>query len=453
MKKLIIFISLETYLRNWIASGAFTEIEKYYKTLYVLPEYDWDSTKIEKYGIENYVVIKQGRWRMFLYRKLLLITMIRFSKKSYAFRVKTSSFRNNIIKLIYYTLSKNILFKLFLEICRKILGKWYELDIIFNEFKPNLIIAPSLAADSFTIDMTLTAELSNIESILLINSWDNLVSKGVIPIKPSYIGLWGEQSINHAVNIQNIPIEKLKILGVPRFDAYFYDNNEINVDIYKINKIPTDKKIILYPSTVLPFNDIEALQILDKEITDNPLYRDYIILFRSHPEMMHRKNEISVLEAGFNNIYLDIQTSEFYLSRFGSDVGKDYGSTLNETSLEYYPSLLKNVVALVCPATTMSLEGLLNGKPCMMLCYDDGMGYKLSAKKVAKFENVQEILNMKGVYPVYEKKDILIEFKKIIMLLSSNTHEKDIIVSTKYFVYRDKDKYSIRLKNFIDEII
>ena len=451
-KRIIIFISLETYLRNWIAAGAFDEINQTHDILYVIPKYDWDSVEIESFGIKNYVVINQKKWRMFFFRKILLITMIRFSKRSYAFRVKTSNFRNSLSKNLYKLLSKGAIYHSFLFLSKMLLGRWNEISKIYNEFEPDLVIAPSLAADSFTIGMTYSANLHKIKSLILINSWDNLVSKGVMPIQPSFIGLWGQQSIRHALEIQQIPMSKLKILGVPRFESYF-KKAESEFSIHDINGIPRDKKILLYPSTVLPFNDIEALTILDNELNTNPDYKDYVILFRSHPEMMSRNNEISVLEAGLKNIYLDVQTADFYLSRFKKKGDTSFGSSINKTSLDYYPSLLKSVSGLVCPATTLSLEGLLNGKPCVMLCYDDGEGYFLSASKVAKFENVQEVLSMSGVYPVYEKDNLLQNFRIMVDSLKDQKRSKEIIEATREVVFRDDQNYSERLSDFVNSII
>ena len=49
MKKIIIFISLQTYLRNWIDAGAFSELQKCHNILFIIPEYDWDPKEIENY--------------------------------------------------------------------------------------------------------------------------------------------------------------------------------------------------------------------------------------------------------------------------------------------------------------------------------------------------------------------------------------------------------------------
>ncbi|SDM88421.1 CDP-Glycerol:Poly(glycerophosphate) glycerophosphotransferase [Daejeonella rubra] len=449
-KNLLIFISLQTYLRNWIDAGAFSELHNKYNILYVIPEYDWDPREIENYGIQNYKVIKQATWRKFLFRRILLVTMVKYSKRSMAFRIKIANF-SSVMKLIHTVVSWDIFYQIFLSLCKFILGRWKGLDQVFNDFKPDLVIAPSLAADSFTIDFTHTANKNRIKSLILINSWDNLVSKGVMPIQPTYVGLWGKQAWDQAVRVQRIAERKLMILGVPRFERYFSKDTS-SISIHEVNNIPPDKKIILYPATSLPFDDIQALTTLDNEISTNPMFRDYVILFRAHPEMLPRVEEKNVLDAGLKNVYIDSQTAKFYFSRFENTSGS-YESTINSTSLDYYPALLKSIVGMVCPATTLSLEGLINGKPCVMICYNDGKNHYLSPDQIAKFENVQEILGLVGVFPCYEKGILLDNFRKMMELSTDPVISEKIKEATLAIVYVDELPYASRLSRFVEKVI
>jgi hypothetical protein len=450
MKRIIIFISLETYLRNWIDAKAFKSIESNYEVLYVIPEYDWDISKIEKYGILNYKVIKQDRIRMFLFRRILMVTMFRFAKKSLAFRIKISYFSKKMW-IVHKIVSLNGLFQIFVYVTKKILGRWNEFDDILRSYDPDLIIAPSLMADSFTIDMTYTANLRKVKSLILINSWDNLISKGVVPIQPTHLGVWGEQAVKQAIEVQNISRDKIKILGVPRFENYRVDNLK-SKSVYDRNGIPLDKKIILYASTSLPFDDVSILRLLDNEISSNPKMQDYVVLFRPHPEMMWRVDEVNILEQGFNNVYLDDQIADFYLSRFNYD-NKEFSSSINTTDLSYYPDLLSTISAMVCPATTLSLEGLMNGKPCLMICFNDGKNKYLPPAQVAKYENVQQILSLKGVLPCYEEGQFLKKFNELIEISKDSKNATLIADGTKDIIYKDEVRYEDRLLNFVNHII
>ena len=122
MKKIIIFISLQTYLRNWIDAGAFFDIQKKYNVLFVIPEYDWEPKEIEKNGISNYSIVKQSEWRKFLFRRIMLITMVRYSNRSMAFKIKTQNFSNSFMKFLHHLISINGFYQLFMFLCKKILG-------------------------------------------------------------------------------------------------------------------------------------------------------------------------------------------------------------------------------------------------------------------------------------------------------------------------------------------
>lgn len=450
MKKIIVFISLETYLRNWIDAKAFKSIESNFEILYVIPEYDWDISKIEKYGITNYKVIKQSKFRKKLFRRILAVTMFRYSKKSVAFTIKTSYFSKKS-SIVFKILSITLFFDIFLELSKLILGRWKEFSDVLDTYDPDLIIAPSLMADSFTIDMTYTSNLRKKKSLILINSWDNLISKGVIPIHPSYLGVWGKQAMKQALEVQNIPENIIKILGVPRFEQYgkiVYDAELI----FKNNSISIDKKIILYACTSLPFDDISALKLIDQEISNNPKMKDYVILFRPHPEMMWRMDERNIQEEGFDNVYLDNQLVDFYNSRFKSS-DKSFISSINNTDLSYYPALLDSIVAMVCPATTLALEGLINGKPCLMICYNDGKNFYLSPDQLAKYENVQEVLSLEGVLPCFSENDLIPLLNKLIDISKVSDCKAKIISGTRGIVFTDDKSYGDRLLNFVNEII
>ena len=450
MKKIIIFISLETYLRNWIEAGAFLELDSNFEVLYVIPQYDWDPKHIEKYGILNYKVIYQDELRKSTFRKVLSITMARYAGRSEAFKIKLSLY-SKITRIKYKLLSLNFIYHLYMILIKLKLGIWKEFDEIIGTFKPDLVIAPSLAADSFTIDMTYTANLRKVKSLILINSWDNLVSKGVIPIKPSFVALWGDQGLNQAIRVQKIKPSKLKVLGVPRFDIYTKDylNSDI---IYNINNIPLGKKIILYAATSLPFDDILILRLLNEEISNNAELSNYVVLFRPHPEMLWRKDETNVMNENLKNIYIDKQLSDYYFSRFNSTT-KDFPSFLNNSKLDYYPELLNSIIGIVAPATTLVLEGLMVGKPCLLICFSDGKNKILSPDQVARYDNVKDIMSLEGVISCFNSVNFLNMFKSFIELCNNKENSGLIRKSTERIVYNDSLSYKERLYKFVSEII
>ena len=453
-KSLIILISHENYLRNWIGAEAFKSLSQSYQLHYVIAKDYWNPNQINKFGVTNFEVAVQPEYRKLFLRHLLSITMFKHAKKSRAFKIKLrySSLR---WRFLYEIMALPGVYEIILGTIRTLLPRWTQFESIMQKIEPVAVIAPSLAADSFTIDMTHTAKKLGIKSILLINSWDNLVSKGVLPIPPDCLVVWGQQGVNQAVNVQNIAPDRLFALGNPRFDRYFCNGERSQfpgLDIHDFNGIPANKNIILYAATSIPFDDISAIEILDRMISSNKAYSDYVILFRPHPEMMKRHAERSFEDFDFNNVYLDQQVADYYHSRFG-ETGDCEKSFINDADLDYYPALLKSVVAVVCPPTTLGIEGAMNGIPCLMICYGDGRNLWLSPDQVCQYENVEEVLEMPGVVPCRSESDLENCFKQVINFAGNSQIRKGLAESTNYLVYRDSTPYSERLRLLVDRLI
>lgn len=453
-KKILIFISLSLYLRNWLGTKAFSKIHKEYDVKYIVPEYDWDPNELKKYGIEDFIVIKQPEWRKLFFRKFLIFTMYKFSKKSKAFKLKLNYSQKSFFKIFYKSLT--FFYNPILFFVKKFFPEWNQLKKVIKDHNIDLILAPSIAADSFTIDLNLSTVRNNIKSVLIVNSWDNLVSKGVIPIQPDKLVVWGNQGKRQATEIQFIPQNKIDVLGVPRFEIYNNIFNQKNLDyIRNFNNIPNSKKIILYASTSLPFNDHIVLDRLEKIIDENNDYKDYIILYRPHPEMLPRKNEKNILNQGYKHVYIDNQLKEYYNNRFsklGIPKTLETSSFLNNTDLEYYPKLLSSIEALVCPATTLSLEALLCGKPVLMVCFNDGDNFFLSPDIMCQYENVEEILSNDYVIPNYHLREFNKSFHELIHL-SLEKKSNNISNSLSKIIYKDNFTYPERIYNTVKSLL
>jgi hypothetical protein len=450
---LLILISNENYLRNWIKAGAFERLAEQYRLHYVVAkESYWNPAEIERFGVSEYDVVTQPNYRMFLLRRLLTITMYKHAKKSRAFRIKLEFVRPRWV-LLYRLLAAPVIYPLVLALVKALLPNWKELAEIIGRTKPVAVLAPSIAADSATIDMCYTARRMGVKSVILINSWDNLVSKGVLPLPPDRVVVWGQQGVNHAIRVQNVPKERVCALGVPRFDRYFHAGGEASpIDIRVFNGLPKDKKIILYAATSMPFDDVAALASMDRLISECPEYSEYVVLFRPHPEMLRRANERHIKDMGFQHVHLDQQVADFYNKRFANN---DWSvpSAVNDTELEYYPALLKSVDAVVCPPTTLGVEGAMNGVPCLMICYGDGKNTWLTPDKMSQYESVEEVLAMPGIVPCRSEQDFHACFKELIRLSKDEEAKATLAKATEYVVYHDDKPYVERLAALLDTLI
>ena len=79
-----------------------------------------------------------------------------------------------------------------------------------NNTQPNLVLIPTSAIDVGAIDCVRICNDKKIDSIYLVDNWDNLSSKSIIRFKPKYIVTWGQQTLEHAVEIQEIEKNTVK---------------------------------------------------------------------------------------------------------------------------------------------------------------------------------------------------------------------------------------------------
>jgi len=90
-----------------------------------------------------------------------------------------------------------------------------------GEADPDLVVMPSSAFNPEGNDVIRQSERMGRPTLFLIDNWDNLSSKSVMLLRPDHLGVWGEQSAEHAMRIQDFAPSEVTLLGTPRFDRYF----------------------------------------------------------------------------------------------------------------------------------------------------------------------------------------------------------------------------------------
>ena len=154
------------------------------------------------------------------------------------------------------------------------------LNNFVKKISPDIILVPSQAQCSMDNDLIKICNQLNIKSIFLIDNWDNLSDKSLMWNKPDLIGVWGEQSRQHAIKIQKFQEEKVINIGTPRFENYFKERNNYQKSFF-------DFDYILFLGTALEFDEIKILKIIDNFIIKNkskiPKTK---IIYRPHPWRM-----------------------------------------------------------------------------------------------------------------------------------------------------------------------
>ena len=158
------------------------------------------------------------------------------------------------------------------------LGVNADLERVLREVRPDLVLLPCSAYDPIGNDLARLAPSLGFKTLFLVDNWDNLSSKSIFWAKPDFLGVWGEQSRDHAERIHDIGRERVFLLGTPRFESYYaVDKTSPGTKAYPF-------PYILFCGSALAFDELSALRLLDDELSRRPdLYGGTKVVYRPHP--------------------------------------------------------------------------------------------------------------------------------------------------------------------------
>jgi hypothetical protein len=331
--------------------------------------------------------------------------------------------------------------KPFYLIAPKILGidkiQCHELLRLIKENNYDLVLYPSSAYEVQIFDTIESSSVGGAKSFFIIDNWDNLSSKTSFWKKPDFIGTWGRQSSNHAIEIQGFLEEQIFELGSARFSNYHAKSNNSNFELL----LP--KNYALFLGSFLYFDEISALGQINTEILDNPnIYGDLEVLYRPHP---YSENAERFQNCNFSRIILDPQIENSIFSSHENE-----GRTLNRLSLDYYPNLISKSKFIVGGLTTMLLECSLFDKNYLALVYREKDNLvtspHLSYRGYTHFEGIENLPNLS-----FCSDSSLIGFSfRRVFEAKNQTYDKK---SLNYFVHTDVGNYSLKLSKAIDVIL
>jgi hypothetical protein len=386
VRKLIV-IGADNYVRNFVQTGAFEAIEDA-DTYYVAaargvihPEARAVLASRSNYLGE--VADSPRRARAYSRLQVLLLSSLRDRSRTIREKVRLLP---PLRRLRFKVLSHPRLRERFIRRYLDRAGLNQPLHDLMRSLKPDLVIAPSGGIDHFVTDALRSARDLEIPSLVLVFNWDNLSSKGAFAVKPDYLAVWGEQSVEHAIRIHGFERERLRILGVPTFDSYFHHEPGTT-------KAPFPFRYALFAGCYAPFDEAAALERLDQAIEERGL--DLTVVYRPHPHRRPRKRPDRIDEDRLSHVVIDPQVRELYEASF-----QEYGWRAPRSkpllpALDYYPALLENAEFTVCPLSTMIVESAIFERRVIVIAYDDGV-HEDSPALVVNYDHFEGIDRVDG---------------------------------------------------------
>ena len=390
----LVLIGAELYVRNFIDTGAFDALD---------PDDTWyvasggraasEETRRRLETLPTYLgAVEDPRPRAAdRYRRLRTVFLAAARRRSRTMRHKLSLMPWP--DRVFYTLAalpgvRHVLRAATLR--RAGLGP--ELHTLIKRLRPDLVIAPSGGFDTLVWDGLRSAQALGIPTLMLIQNWDNLSSKGLFPVRPDYLGVWGEQSVEHARRIHGFEPERVATLGAPSFEGYFR-HRPGSTDS------PFPFRYVLFAGCFAPFDERAALRRLDRAIDAAEL--DVTVVYRPHPHRMPRAKPDFIDEDDFAHVVLDPQMRDHYAvsiaEQGGSASPKRRRMKPQMPALDYYPALLEHAELVVCPLSTMIVEAALFERPVIVVAYDDGV-HRNSPAAVVDYEHFEGVDRVEGFH-------------------------------------------------------
>lgn len=157
-----------------------------------------------------------------------------------------------------------------------------------NDVSPDLIVAASaILPYSKETDYIKAAQEMGIPTVLIVPSWDNLTTKGMLHVVPDHLFVWNEAQKPEAVDLHYVPAERIFCTGAPKFDAWFEIQPTLDRKSFcqKIG-IDSEEPYLLYlcSSEFISGDEANYIMELADRLQEDARFNKLTLLVRPHPQ-------------------------------------------------------------------------------------------------------------------------------------------------------------------------
>lgn len=311
---------------------------------------------------------------------------------------------------------------------RQIKQMYFKNSNFMSSLDADIIIFPSTGAEVEIFEMIALAKIYNKKSVLVIENWDNLTSKSIFPVKPDFITVMGRKSCIQANEIHGFALERIISTGLPKFEKLINENN-----IAKRVPNVSGRINFLYLGYSLPYNENSQVEKIYHYLLNKVGKDEFDLTYRPHPMSQKRYFEKNFTVSTSKEIKIDqvkIQNND-----------RTALPSIDQT----YVNNLESYDFIISTPTTMALEIMLLGIPCVIDGNDDGIHI------TAPFHTLQNYLHQEDLLEIPELR-ISKTTEELFASISEYLYQKPVFV--KYSldeIVETRDKFSNNLIRFLKD--
>jgi hypothetical protein len=154
----------------------------------------------------------------------------------------------------------------------------------FEKYRPDTVFAP----DVFGVGDVLlfkSAAAHKVRTVGMVASWDNNTAKGLMRVIPDKLIVQNEIIKDESMNIQDVPEEIIKVVGIAHYDYYKTYKPISRKEYFRKLGLDPKKRLIMFSPAGDKFiaTDWQICEILKKAYEKSEIPEDVITVVRVHP--------------------------------------------------------------------------------------------------------------------------------------------------------------------------
>ena len=155
---------------------------------------------------------------------------------------------------------------------------------LYEKYQPDLVIFTRLFGTN--LHVIKEAKKREIPVLCLVESWDNLISKGPLSVIPDRMAVWNEGMKIEADEFHGFPSQRVDVVGVPQFDLYSDVEQFIGKkEFFETHGLDPHRKLVTYATSTEGFiqGEPEIVEMLYKAVQEDRFGEPVQLLLRMHP--------------------------------------------------------------------------------------------------------------------------------------------------------------------------